>query len=156
MNKLMILLMFISCNTNQVERPKTDEISQETKTELKKENMPNENHKLQMIDSILFDSESLGKVGKIEKAREKVNSAIKLSNELGLNEGIANSLFHLSKLEYKYGVKEIAELSFDKSYDMYKVIGDTNKLDEIKEFGVELFKYLGKEDKLVQLKNEPK
>ncbi|MBK7009797.1 MAG: hypothetical protein IPH36_14790 [Saprospiraceae bacterium] len=62
----------------------------------------------------------------------------------------------MSKLEYKYGIKEIAELSFDKSYDMYKVIGDINKLDEIKEFGIELFKYLGKEDKLVQLKNEPK
>ena len=42
--------MFISCNTKQEERPKTTEISQETKTELKKENMKNENHKLQKID----------------------------------------------------------------------------------------------------------
>ena len=57
--------MFISCNTKQAERPKTKEKNQETKTELKKVNMKNENHKLQMIDSILFESESLGKVGKI-------------------------------------------------------------------------------------------
>ena len=156
MNKLLIVLLFVSCNTKQEPVPKIIEASQETHKELSTNNMVNENDRLGKIDSLLIESDSLGKLGKIDQARENINSAIKFSNEYDYNKGIAKSLFHLSKLEFKYGVKEIAELSYDKSFDMYKAIGDSEKLEELTVFGIELFEHLGKQDRVLLLKSESK
>ncbi len=161
MTRIFIILLLISCNSKQGQNSKFSasdinskkEVSQQPDAMQQKRRPDNVRQK---IDSILASGEILGEQGKIDEARRNINSAIKLSNKMKLNSGVAKSLFELSKLEYNYGVPEIAELSFEKSKAIYNEIGERNKLADLNRFGIELYEFLGKQEKVLQLKNESK
>mgnify|MGYP001439042124 FL=1 len=91
----------------------------------------------------------------MEDARKNINKAIKLSTEHKNDIEIANCLFTLSKLEFKYGVPQIAELSFEKAKETYKSKNLKEKIKEINAFGLELYKHLGKEDKVNEIIDNP-
>lgn len=146
MKKLLIILVVLaSCITE--------------KRDVTKNNIKNDSEKTvqkdttQIITILLTESEKLAKNKKIDEARQNINQAIKLSKSINSDLETANSLFYLSKLEFKYGIPQIAELSFEKAKEIYKSKDMKAKIIELNTFGLELYKYLGKEEKVNEIIN---
>ncbi|TCI92195.1 hypothetical protein [Tenacibaculum sp. M341] len=87
----------------------------------------------------------------VEKARKKINDALKLSRQINNEIEIANSLFQLSKLEFSYGVPLIATISLEKAKEIYKPKGLKTKLVELNTFGIALYKKVGNKEKVTEL-----
>ena len=109
-----------------------------------------------MIKLLLIKSERFGKKKEIDKARKKINEALNLSKDLNNETETANCLFQLSKIEFKYGVPQIAELSMEKAKEIYKRKKMRMKLIELNAFGIELYNKLGKKEKVEEILNEAK
>ncbi len=103
----------------------------------------------------MINSEELASNNKIDEARKIINEAFKLSEQSNNDIEKANSLFVLSKLEFRYGIPQIAELSFEKAREVYKSRGLKVKMIELNAFGLELYKFLGKEEKMNDIINNP-
>ena len=148
MKKIMLIfIVLISCKL-EIKDFKEKEVEV-------KLNQTNQKDSIKIIKLLLFESEKLMSDNKISEARRKINKAIKLSKEFDNDIETANSLFLLSKLEYKYGIPEIAELSFEKAKEIYISKKVKMKIIELNTFGLKLYKKLGKKDKVNEIINNP-
>lgn len=144
---ILILVILVSCKTEHKELIKK-------RVKVKPETISIKDTS-QVIKSLLIKSEELARNRKINDARENINQAIKLCKETNNKLETANALFLLSKLEYKYGVPQIAELSFEKAKEIYKSKDMKMKIIELNTFGLELYKYLEKKEKVNEIINNP-
>jgi len=156
MKKILIatIIIFTSCKFTEKEFT-TKEL--DTKIENLEQSLVNtKRDTTKMIGLLLLESERFGKKKEIDKARAKINEAIKLSKDINNETETANCLFELSKIEFKYGVPQIAELSLEKAKEIYKREKMKIKLIELNALGIQLYNKLGKKEKVEEILNEAK
>ncbi len=155
MKKLLIaaIIVFASCKTDNKEN-QTKQLNEKTEIVEKPTSNNTNQYVIEKIQSLLTESKELGKQNEIEKARKKINDALKLSRQINNEIETANSLFQLSKLEFSYGVPLIATISLEKAKEIYKSKGLKTKLVELNTFGIALYKKIGNKEKVTELISE--